>query len=137
VWIDHRKAVVVSISGNGEEIQELRSDVEKQHGRFGGVRSVIPREAQNMAADDSQEREFTGELNVFYDAVLASTKDAESIVLLGPGEAKGELKKRFEKHHLAHLLAGVETADKMTVPQIAAKVRNFFLDRKTGKHHDG
>lgn len=137
VWIDHRKAVVVGLTGNGEEIKELRSNVEKQHGRIAGIRSVTPHEAQNIPADDAQEREFTAGLSGYYDEVLASIRDAESILLCGPGEAKGELKKRLEKHHLGGLVAGVETADKMTVPQLAAKVRKYFHDRKAGEHHDG
>ena len=53
-------------------------------------------------------------------------RDAESIQIFGPGEAKGELEKRLEHEGLkAHILA-VEAADKMTDRQIAAKVRERF-----------
>jgi len=39
LWIDHRKAVVVFISDDGEESKEIESDMEK-HTRFsGGSRS--------------------------------------------------------------------------------------------------
>jgi len=130
VWIDHRKAVIVVITGKGEEIKQIRSNVEKQRGRIAGIRSVTSYESQKVAADDTHERKFTASLNVFYDEVLASIQDAESILLLGPGEAKGELKKRLEKNHFGQLIAGVETVDKMTFSQIAAKVRTFFLDKK-------
>ena len=127
IWIDHRKAVIASISGETENIREIPSNVEKQHGRIGGVRSVVSYESRKVAASDVQEREFTGHLNVFYDAVCAAVRDAESILLMGPGEAKGELKKRFDKKHLGRLIVGVETVDKMTVTQIAAKVREYVL----------
>lgn len=43
-----------------------------------------------------------------------------------PGEAKGELKERLEKHKLGKRIADIETVDKMTDRQIAAKVRKFF-----------
>jgi hypothetical protein len=48
------------------------------------------------------------------------------VLLLGPGEAKGELHKRVVKSKLNARVDAVETADKMTDPQIAAKVRAHF-----------
>ena len=128
LWIDHRKAVVVAITDNGEEIRQILSNVEKQHGRIDDIRSVAPYESQLVAADDSHQREFTGHLNVYYDEVLSSVRDAESILIMGPGEAKGELKKRLSKNHLGGSVADVVTTDKMTVPQIAAKVCSYYLN---------
>jgi hypothetical protein len=125
LWIDHRKAVITIISGEGEKNLVIQSHVEKQPGRFAGVRSTT-RFRQSLTADDSREREFTGHLNQFYTEVIAAIRDAESILLLGPGEAKNELKKRLERGKLgAHIIA-IETADKMTDRQIAAKVREHF-----------
>jgi len=46
---------------------------------------------------------------------------------LGPGEAKTELEKRLESEKLDGHIVGVETVDKMTDGQIAAKVRQRFL----------
>jgi hypothetical protein len=65
-------------------------------------------------------------LNIYYDAVIASIRDAESILIFGPGEAKGELKERLEKSGLAGIIVGVEAADKMTDHQITARVRQHF-----------
>ena len=53
-------------------------------------------------------------------------RDADSILLFGPGEAKGELKKRLEKDKLGARIEAVETEDAMTDRQIAAKVREYF-----------
>jgi hypothetical protein len=71
---------------------------------------------------------FTAHLNIYYEAVIASLRDAESILIFGPGEAKGELKKRLEKSNLGGRIVGVETSDKMTDRQIAAKVRQYFAE---------
>jgi hypothetical protein len=51
---------------------------------------------------------------------------AESILIFGPGEAKGELKERLERKNLGGSILGIETVDKMTDRQIAAKVRQYF-----------
>jgi hypothetical protein len=70
---------------------------------------------------------LTGHLNSYYDEVISCIRDAESILIFGPGEAKGELKKRLEKDNLGGCIVGIETSDKMTDPQIVAKVRAHFL----------
>ena len=81
-----------------------------------------------MPADDSRERKFTGHLNIYYNAVIACVRDAESILISGPGEAKGELKKRLVREKLGGRIVGIETIDRMTDRQIAAKVRRYFQE---------
>jgi hypothetical protein len=125
LWIDHRKAVMAIVSAEGEETMEIRSNGEKQPGRFAGVRSTT-HYGQQAPADDSHEREFTGYLNNYYAEVIAAIRDAESILLFGPGEAKGELKKRLEHAKLGDRIIAIESVDKMTDRQIAAKVREYF-----------
>jgi stalled ribosome rescue protein Dom34 len=125
VWIDHRKAVIAEISDKGEQTRVIESNVEKQPGRIDGVRSTTPYESQKVPADDSREREFSGHLRGYYDEVIAAIREAESILLFGPGEAKGELKSRLEQDKLGGRIAAVETVDRMTDRQIAAKVRNY------------
>jgi hypothetical protein len=125
LWIDHRKAVVVVVTDKGDETKLIISNVEKQPGRSGGVRTTAPYEKQ-ILADNSLERAFVGHLNIYYDAVIACIRDAEAIMIFGPGEAKGELKKRLKKNSLSGRIAGIETVDKMTHRQIAARVRQYF-----------
>jgi len=130
LWIDHKKALIVAFTDKGEEIRLIISKVERQPGRSGGMRSTTPYEAQQVPADDSRERKFTGHLNIYYNAVIASIRDAESILILGPGEAKGELKKRLLRNKLGGRIVGIETIDKMTDRQIAAKVRRYFKENR-------
>jgi hypothetical protein len=131
LWIDHRKAMIVTLSDKGEETCEVRSNVEKQRGRFKGKRSATSFESQLVQKDDRQQRGFTKHLNVFYDEVLSCIRDAESLLIFGPGEAKGELKKLVELNNHSDRVAVIETADKMTDREVAAKVRDFFPNRHT------
>jgi len=128
LWIDHRKAVIVTVTDKGEEVREILSQVEKQLGRFEGVRSTTPYPAQLVPADDSQQRDLTGHLDKYYDEVISHLRDAELILIVGPGEAKGELAKRIERAGLKSHIAGIETVDKLTDRQIAAKVRMHLKD---------
>jgi hypothetical protein len=126
VWIDHRQSVVVTLTANGEHIAHIASHVEKHPERAGDSPLKGTYEARQVPADDSRQRALTGELNIYYDAVIAALRDCESVLLLGPGEAKGELHKRLLKRKRGPRVAAVETEDKMTDPQIIAKVRAHF-----------
>jgi hypothetical protein len=123
----------VAVTDKGEEIRLVISTVEKQPGRSGGLRSTTPYESQLVPADDSRERRSTGLLNIYYNAVIASIRDAESILIFGPGEAKGELKKRLVRNQLRGRIVGIETIDRMTDRQIAAKVRRYFKENSDKK----
>ena len=126
LWIDHTKAIVVAVTDKGEEIGLIISKVEKHLSRSGDSPLKGPYESQQVPQSDSRQRTLTGHLNIYYDAVIASIRDAESIMIFGPGEAKGELKERLEKSNLGGRIVGFETVDKMTDRQIAAKVRQYF-----------
>lgn len=126
LWIDHRKATIVTITEKGEEIKEIISEAEKQPRRSGDSPLKGTYESRQISADNSRQRTFTGELNIYYDEVIAYIRDAESILIFGPGEAKDELKERLERNNLGGRIVGIETVDKMTDSQIAAKIRQHF-----------
>jgi hypothetical protein len=126
LWIDHRKAMIVAVTDKGEEARLIISRAEKQLRRSGDSPLKGPYETLQMPADDSRQKTFTGHLNIYYDAVIAAMRDAESILIFGPGEAKGELQRRLKRNNLGGRIVGIETVDKMTDRQIAAKVRQYF-----------
>jgi hypothetical protein len=130
LWIDHRKAIIAALTEKGEEIALVISSVQKQLRRSGDSPLKGSYETRRVPADDSRQRAFTEHLNIYYDAVIACIRKAESILIFGPGEAKGELKDRLVRNKLGGRIAAIETADKMTDRQIAAKVRGYF-DQKT------
>ena len=126
LWIDHRQAIVVAMTDQGEKIEEIVSSVEKQLQRAGDRPLEGDYEVVQVPADNRRQRDFTKHLNIYYAAVITVIRDAESILIFGPGEAKGELKEQLEKNHLGGYIVDIETVDKMTNPQIAAKVRQYF-----------
>ncbi len=123
LWIDHRETVIVMIAGENEEIKRITSDIEK-HVRFSGG-------ANHVSAEDMRDRKFAGHLTKYYDEVIAAIRDAESILIFGPGEAKVELEKRLEGEKLGSGIVGIETVDKMTDHQIAAKTRQHFRKQRS------
>lgn len=126
VWIDHRRAVIVVWGEGDQPVTVIDSEVEKHAERAGDSPLRGPYEAHQVPADDKRQRIFTGELDHYYDRVVAAVKHLDGLLVVGPGEAKFEFKKRLEHHQLGRIISAVETTDKMTDRQLAAKVREHF-----------
>ena len=126
VWIDHHRAVVVLMTDSGEEIKTIKSNSDRPFAKAGGAGSKQPERPSGYQSEDKQERKFMKQLDTYYDEVLTCLGDADSVLILGPGEAKREFKKRLNTKKFPVLVADVETADKMTDRQIAANVRQHF-----------
>lgn len=126
LWIDHSKTIIITITEKEEVIKIIGSDVEKQLRRAGDSILKGTFEPLQVPSDDSRQKAFTGNLNTYYDEVITCLGDATSVLIFGPGEAKGELKKRMEENKLGNRIAGVETVGKMTDGQLVAYVREFF-----------
>jgi hypothetical protein len=67
----------------------------------------------------------------YYDAIVKQLRHCGSILIFGPGESKGELKKRFEKQAGVSPLIMLKTTDKMTEREIVAMVCQHFSTRSS------
>jgi hypothetical protein len=130
LWIDHREAVIVILADGKEETKRILSNSEQHIKYSGSSHSKTPEGLKEVTAEDQRDRKFGNHLNKYYDDVIAAIRDADSIQVFGPGEAKGELEKRLAHAGLLHKILATEPADKMTDRQIAAKVREHFSSLK-------
>jgi len=129
LWIDHRKAVIVTIENKVKVTREIKSNMEK-HIRFSsGTRSKASNDSQGSTAEDVRDRQFGDHLDRYYDGIISIIRDADSIWIFGPGEAKVELENRLKREELGGCIVGIETVDKMTDHQITAKVRDHYLKK--------
>ena len=127
VWIDHRKAILVRFEDGVEHVEELDSEVEKHVRDAGGSSSGSGGHGpQDVVAGDKRDRKFMNHLNTFYDRVIEQLEHTDGIVILGPGEAKGELDKRITSKEMRKHVLLVEAADKLTAPQLVTKLRDCF-----------
>ncbi len=124
LWIDHKQAIIVTLVDQVEETKRILSDIEKQV-RYSGASHGSGDDTTEIRRD-RQDRRFDDYLSKYYAEVIACLRDADSILIFGPGEAKGELEKQLEGQALGERITGIETADNMTEGQIAAKVRQHF-----------
>jgi hypothetical protein len=123
LWIDHREAIIVLLTDGKEEIKKLNSGMEKR------VRFTDGDHSEDGSTEDVRDRQYGNHLNAYYDQVIAVIRNADAIQVFGPGEAKGELIKRLEHEGIKDHVLAMESADKMTDHQVAAKVRERFAAR--------
>ncbi|MCE7859817.1 MAG: hypothetical protein DYG86_08535 [Chloroflexi bacterium CFX2] len=125
LWIDHKRAVILTLNDN-EFLQVVESGIGR-HLRYRGLtRPRTPYSAQYQKGDDQIDKQYKGYLNKYYEKVIGMLRGADAVLIFGPGEAKRELKQRLEHRKDNIHIEGIESADKMTDRQFAAKVRKYF-----------
>ena len=92
LWIDHRETVLVILTEDAEEILHITSSGERHIRYSGRSHSRTPKGLREVTAEDQRDRKFENQLNKYYEEVIAAIRDADTIQIFGPGEAKGELK---------------------------------------------
>jgi len=122
LWLDRNKAVIVSITNNGEERKRITSDME----HYVRYSSIVPGDG---SPENIRDRRFWNHLGEYYDKIIAHIRDATEIQIFGPEEAKYELQKHLESEGLSGHIISIEDAEKMTDLQIAARVQKRFPTR--------
>jgi len=126
LWIDHKKAVIVILEGKKEELRKIESNMEKHVRYKGGARGKTAYSAQFLSEETQEDRRYREHLNKYYRQVISVIGEADSLLVFGAGEAEREFEKHLTQKKNRVRNIHVETADKMTERQIAAKVRNYF-----------
>ncbi|MCL5282551.1 MAG: hypothetical protein M1376_21910 [Planctomycetes bacterium] len=129
LWIDRRRAIIVAVTDQGENTRLIVSKAERQLHCFGDLPLEGADDKAQGPARESRQRMLKAHLNIYYGAVIASIRQAESVLIFGSGQAKRELSNRLKRANLSGRIVGMETVDKMTNHQIAAKVRQHCQDK--------
>lgn len=125
LWIDHRQAIVVHLLDPGEKITHIESHLDKRV-RFSGASETKGTSGHNDSAEDKRDRRFNDRVKRYYDEVITNLLHTDDIVLFGPGEAKNEFQKHLETQNPSIHIVAIESADKMTVAQVAAEIRKYY-----------
>lgn len=126
LWIDHKKAIIVSMTDDGEERRSITSDMEN----YVRYSTSVPGDG---SPEDMRDKRFWNHVGEYYDSVIKQIGDARAIQIFGPGDAKNELQKRLEFIGLAQYIVSIDNAEGLTDIQIAKRVRDRFPARS---HYD-
>ena len=119
LWLDLTKAVVVSITDDGEDIRRFTTSME----HYVRYSSSVPGDG---SPEDIRDRRFWNHFSEYYDEVVAFIRDASSIQIFGPGEAKFELQRRLEQEGLLGHIVSIDEADTLIDRDIVRRVRARF-----------
>ena len=118
IWIDRKKAVIVSVARDHSILTHLRSSL-RSHGRYhgahdsGGERKYEARQEQGLAH--------------YLDSVARHVERGDEVLILGPGDTKRALARRLGQ---IKSLTGVTTkaaaADKISDAQLVATIRKRY-----------
>ena len=113
VWIDHQHATVIDFTVDDQHVALVE--------REGGQRQVHRKSGQPGTGKPGTDHHF-------YDEVCAALGDAREILIVGPGNAKLELKKDIDARHktVAQRVVGVESADHPSNGELLAMARKYF-----------
>ena len=86
LWVDHRRAFIVTIENEKEVVREVKSNIDK-HVRFSnGSGADGPNNHMEPTADDMRDRQFGDHLNGYYDGtnfapiIVAGFNEAYEII---------------------------------------------------------
>ncbi len=127
IWIDTKKAKIVTLSGTQKSLKTIDSDIEtrerfagesKQFGRFGD---------QYHDQERAKAQKIKNQAKDFFNTIKKEIAGCESIVIFGPANMKHELEKEIKGDHmLSSKLKAVVTTDSMTDNQTTAWVTDYF-----------
>jgi hypothetical protein len=129
IWIDRRDAVLVSLEEGSPAVRHVKSAVESPIEMSRGWRSGGTLVAQCVSNEQRDDERRKHRLHAFYQEVIKAAGIVREVFIFGPGKAKQELVKEIEQiKSPPFAISAVEACDKLTEPQIVAKVKSFFKD---------
>lgn len=127
IWIDSKKAVIITFKNKESNTKIIYSGVEgknrvegegKEFGRFGNQFSTLEKKL---------EKKYQSEIIEYLKEVIKELESTDDLVLFGPAQVKIELKKLIEKdNNILKKLLDVVDADSMTDNQLVAWVRKYY-----------
>jgi len=121
IWVDHQECLLVKFH-NEQLLREEEIDSSVDPHTHGGGWSQHRIEAHRHE-----------QLKHFYDEIVEHLGSVDEILILGPGQAKHELRSRIERHKgLRGKVADLITTDKISEEQFIQEAEEYFsLDSQT------
>ena len=124
LWIDHKQAYAIWYEDGRVDV--ITSHIEPP-AHFSGGTQLGGKLNQKGDMELRHNDRFTLQLHKYYQQVMSILRNADSILVMGPGEAKIEFEKMLKKNKsMQNRILKVETVGKMTRNQMIAHVRKFY-----------
>lgn len=127
VWLDKKKAIVVTIYNGEISLNTILSNIEDFHPASGFGLGYKGSPLDTHPEDKYMKRE-KHQLKSYFKNIINEIKNADAIVLFGPTESCEKLHKEIIQNHayLAPKIKDIIKADSMNKAQVKAWVKAFF-----------
>ena len=128
IWIDRKHAFVVDIGDGRGHLSRFHAGVDETFPPTEESRAEHHYTRTDFVSEKTLERKSTMERVDMYEQVMKSIGSVDAVWILGPGEAKDEFENHLRTRHAHGVEIEVTTSDKMTEPQLIAKVLKHFAE---------
>ena len=127
IWIDKRKAVIITTEGGGKIIKTIKSDVE-EFNPAGGSGTRMKGGPQDVVQDSRYTEREKHQLNEYFESIAEALSDVDQLVIFGPAQTGHKLGTHLSEHNrkLHGILRSIEKADSMTDAQLVEWVRQYY-----------
>lgn len=130
VWIDAKKAVIVSLRKGMAAVNVIYSQTDTVPNEAGEVKWFARFANTYLNFKRKKKLRRSHEMRRYLKNVVNEIMNAGELVLFGPAGMKIELEKMIHrKPAISGVISGVETTDTMTDNQVVAWVKNYFQNR--------
>jgi hypothetical protein len=129
IWLDYKEANFIELlDGELKQFRKIDSDVDTSKARGGLANRGKAGGLMVGVSEKTFENRRRNEEKNYFTEIIENVRDADEVVIFGPGEAKDLLVNAIKTNpnHFNSNLKAVMTADNMTENQKVAYVKNFF-----------
>lgn len=132
IWMDKKKAKLVTLGETGDTIDTLVSEVEFFNLKSGSQARVKWGGPQDVVHERTYLEREKHQMKTYFTKLAHSIKEVDDIALFGPADTAEMFSKELKANHksLAAKVKCVTKADSMTDNQIKALVKDFFQTTK-------
>lgn len=127
VWLDKKKALIVSLQNGNEQLHTVKSNVEDYH-PSGGSGTRFKGGPQDVVQDSKYSEREKHQLKNYFKELASIINDADEIALFGPAGTNEKFNKELRKKYktISKKVSNVKKADSMTSNQVVALVKKYF-----------
>lgn len=127
IWMDKKKAIIVTFKNENIEIQEINSEIDdfRPHGGSG---SRIKGGPQDVVQDSKYLEKEKNQFKLYFKKLIPFIEDSDQAIILGPSLSGLKFSKelRAKNPSLYSKIISVNKADNMTINQLKARMKKEF-----------
>jgi stalled ribosome rescue protein Dom34 len=127
VWIDTKRAVIVTLSNNEERMGKVYSGIESRKRIAGEGKQYTRMGKQYFSFEKKEEEKRKHQQKRYFQQVMEQIIDVNDLIIMGPAAAKSELEKELLKSKAGvSIHFNVITTGRLTEKQIVAAIKRYF-----------